>query len=156
MNTNNDNITLLGRGAYWQDLTVGQRFRTLRRTITEADLINFISATGMLEAIFIDAEFEGAAIDGRPVPAALTQCLIEGLLFQTMIQGTGLALLEMTLKALKPVRIGDTVWATVTVTGIKPTSKNNRAVIDSDIAVYNTRDEQVLSYTAKRMLAGRP
>jgi acyl dehydratase len=109
----------------------------------------------MLEAIFIDAEFEGAAIDGRPVPAALTQCLIEGLLFQTMIQGTGLALLEMTLKALKPVRIGDTVWATVTVTGIKPTSRNNRAIIDSEIAVYNTRDEQVLSYTAKRMLAGR-
>src|SRR3546814_6499215 len=90
------------------------------RTITETDLINFISATGMLEAIFIDAEFEGAAIDGRPVPAALTQCMIEGLLFQTMIQGTGLALLEMTLKALKPVRIGDTVWPTVTVTGIKP------------------------------------
>src|SRR3546814_6825254 len=81
--------------------------------------------------------------------------MIEGLLFQTMIQGTGLALLEMTLKALKPVRIGDTVWATVTITGIKPTSKNNRAVIDSDIAVFNTKDEQVLSYTAKRMLAGR-
>src|SRR3546814_11474052 len=70
-------------------------------------LINFISATGMLEAIFIDAEFEGAAIDGRPVPAALTQCMIEGLLFQTMIQGTGIALLEMTLTAPKPARIAD-------------------------------------------------
>src|SRR3546814_6748092 len=109
MSTNDNTITELGRGAYWQDLHVGQRFRTLRRTITETDLINFISTTGMLEAIFIDAEFEGAAIDGRPVPAALTQCMIEGLLFQTMIKGTGLALLEMTLKALKPVLIGDTV-----------------------------------------------
>lgn len=155
MTSNDNNITQLGRGAYWQDLTVGQRFRTLRRTITETDLINFISTTGMLEAIFIDAEFEGGAISGRPVPAALTQCLIEGLLFQTMIQGTGLALLEMTLKALKPVQVGDTIWARVTVTGIKPTSKNNRAVIDSEIDVYNTRDEQVLRYTAKRMLAGR-
>src|SRR3546814_3925899 len=75
MSTNDNDITELGRGAYWQDLHVGQRFRTLRRTITETDLINFISATGMLEAIFIDAEFEGAAIDGRPVPAALTQCI---------------------------------------------------------------------------------
>src|SRR3546814_1024426 len=109
----------------------------------------------MLEAIFIDAEFEGASIDGRHVPAALTQCMSEGLLFQTMIQGTGLALREMTLKALKPVRIGYTGWATVTITGMKPTAKNNRAVIDSEIAVFNTRDEQVLSYTAKRMLAGR-
>lgn len=157
MNHNNeDGVTLLGRGAYWQDLTVGQRFRTFRRTITETDLINFISTTGMLEAIFIDADFEGGAIKGRPVPAALTQCLIEGLLFQSMIQGTGLALLEMTLKALAPVQVGDTIWAHVTVTGIKPTSKNNRAIIDSEIDVYNARKEQVLKYTAKRMLAGRP
>ncbi|NKF21346.1 MaoC family dehydratase [Solimonas marina] len=155
--TNTDRAALptLGLGCYWQDLSVGQRFRTLRRTITETDLINFISTTGMLEAIFIDAEFEGGAIRGRPVPAALTQCLIEGLLFQSMIQGTGLALLEMTLKALAPVQVGDTVWATVTVTGIRPTSKHNRAVIDSQIDVYNTRDEAVLTYTAKRLLAGR-
>lgn len=145
----------LGQGRYWQELEIGQRFRTQRRTITETDLVNFVSVTGMLEAIFIDAEFEGGAISGRPVPAALTQCLIEGLLFQTLIQGTGLALLEMSLQALAPVRVGDTVWALVTVTGIKPTSKHKRAVVDSEIAVYNTRDEEVLRYTAKRMLAGR-
>jgi len=146
----------LGQGFYWQDIQAGQRFRTIRRTITETDLVNFISVTGMLEAIFIDAEFEGAAMAGRAVPAALTQSLIEGLLFQTMIQGTGLALLEVTLKALKPVRVGDTIWGLVTITEVKPTSKNNRAVVTSDIEVYNTRGEQVLIYTAKRMLAGRP
>ena len=31
---------------------------------------------------------------GRAVPAAMSQGLIEGLLFQTMIQGTGIALLR--------------------------------------------------------------
>jgi acyl dehydratase len=145
----------LGQGAYWQDLAVGQRFQTLRRTVTETDLINFISVTGMLEAIFIDATFEGAAMAGRAVPAALTQGLIEGLLFQTMIQGTGLALLELSLRAHKPVLVGDTIWALVTVTGIKPTSKNNRAVIDSKVEVFNMRSELVLSYDVKRLLAGR-
>jgi 3-hydroxybutyryl-CoA dehydratase len=145
----------LGQGAHWQDLAVGQRFQTLRRTVTETDLINFISVTGMLEAIFIDATFEGAAMAGRAVPAALTQGLIEGLLFQTMIQGTGLALLELSLRAHKPVLVGDTIWALVTVTGIKPTSKNNRAVIDSKVEVFNTRSELVLSYDVKRLLAGR-
>src|SRR3546814_9645216 len=125
MSTNDNTITELGRGAYWQDLHVGQRFRTLRRTITETDLINFISTTGMLDAIFIDGEFEDAAIDGRPVPAALTQCMIEGLLLQTMIQGTGLAPLDMTLKAPKHVGIGHTGWPTVTITDLKPTSKKN-------------------------------
>jgi acyl dehydratase len=145
----------LGQDAYWQDLSVGQRFQTLRRTVTETDLINFISVTGMLEAIFIDATFEGAAMAGRAVPAALTQGLIEGLLFQTMIQGTGLALLELSLRAHKPVLVGDTIWALVTVSGIKPTSKNNRAVIDSKVEVFNTRSELVLSYDVKRLLAGR-
>ena len=56
----------MGRGFVWQELHVGQRLRTFRRTITEADLVNFINATGMLEAIFLDATFEGAAMRGRP------------------------------------------------------------------------------------------
>ena len=146
----------LGQGYYWQDIHAGQRFRTIRRTVTETDLVNFISVTGMLEAIFIDAEFEGAAMRGRAVPAALTQGLIEGLLFQTMIQGTGLALLELTLKALLPVCVGDTIFATVTIDDVRPTSKHNRAVVTSTVEVHNTRGETVLCYTAKRMLAGRP
>jgi 3-hydroxybutyryl-CoA dehydratase len=145
----------LGQGVYWQDLALGQRFQTLRRTITETDLVNFISVTGMLEAIFIDANFEGAAMAGRAVPAALTQGLIEGLLFQTMIQGTGLALLELSLRAHKPVLVGDTIWGLVTVKGIKPTSKSNRAVVDSKVDVFNARSELVLDYDVKRLLAGR-
>jgi len=145
----------LGQGVFWQDLVVGQRFQTLRRTITETDFVNFISVTGMLEAIFIDATFEGAAMVGRAVPAALTQGLIEGLLFQTMIQGTGLALLEMSLRTRSPVVVGDTIWGLVTVTGIRPTSKSNRAVVDSRVDVFNARAELVLEYDVKRLLAGR-
>ncbi len=81
-------LPTLGQGFHWQDLSVGQRMKTFRRTVTETDLVNFISVTGMLEAIFIDADFsaEHGAITGRVVPAALTYSLIEGLLFQSMIQ----------------------------------------------------------------------
>ncbi len=64
-------LTRLGQGLYWQDLHAGQRFQTFRRTVTESDLVNFISASGMLEAVFIDATHEGGAMKGRPVPAAL-------------------------------------------------------------------------------------
>lgn len=147
---------LMMRGRYWQELELGPLGRTLRRTITETDLVNFISTTGMLEAIFIDADYPGAAIPGRLVPAALTQCLIEGMLFQTVIQGVGLALLEIVTKAHGPVRVGDSVWATVETVEIKPTSKNNRAVVTSDVKVFNQTDELVLSYTVKRMTAGSP
>ena len=145
----------LGQGFYWQDLSVGQRFRTHRRTITEADLVGFVGVTGMLEKIFIDATPMPGGISGRPVPALLTTAIIEGFIFQTMIQGTGLALLESTTKALAPVRVGDTVHAIVEVEGVKPTTKGNRAIVDSTITVLNQNDETVLIYTARRMLAGR-
>ena len=145
---------LLGAGYTWQELSVGQRFRTFRRTITETDIINFISVTGMLETIFIDRTFLHGAMKGRPVPGGLTYGLIEGLLMQGMVQGTGLALLEVHKKMLHPVVAGDTVWAEVEVTAIKPTSKNNRAVVTSRIDVKNQDDVDVMTYTATRMLAG--
>jgi acyl dehydratase len=43
----------------------------------------------------------------------------------------------------------------VTVTGIRPTSKSGRAVVDSSIEVFNQRNELVMTYTARRLLAGR-
>jgi len=148
--------TLLGKGYYWQDLEKGQRFRTFRRTVTETDIVNFISATGMLETIFIDATYEHGAIRGRPAPGALTYGLIEGLLMQGMVQGTGLALLEVHKKMLAPVVAGDTIWAEVEVTEVRPTSRHNRAVVSSAITVHNQHGDAVMQYTAVRMLAGRP
>jgi acyl dehydratase len=146
----------LGRGLCWQDLAVGQRFRTQGRTVTEADLVNFISVTGMLETIFTDVTHGGGAMGGRPVPAALTQGLIEGLQMQTLIQGVGLALLEINTRALAPTRVGDTVFALVEVVEVKPTSKGNRAVVTTHVDVLNQSGETVLAYDVKRLIAGDP
>ncbi|WP_159913597.1 MaoC family dehydratase N-terminal domain-containing protein [Pantoea sp. 18069] len=145
----------LGQGYVWQDLQVGQCFRTFRRTVTETDLVNFIGVTGMLEAIFIEDGYEGAAMAGRAVPGALTYCLIEGLILQTMIQGTGLAMLELQQKIFAPVMVGDTVHAVIEVTGVRPTSRSGRAVVTSRIDVWNQENQVVMSYVAKRLLAGR-
>lgn len=149
---------MLGQGFYYQELEVGQQFQTHRRTITETDLVGFINVTGMLEVIFLEASALAGkgGISGRPVPAALTYSIIEGFILQTMIQGTGMAMLELTQKVLAPVRVGDTIHAIVEVTGVRPTSKGNRAVIDSSITVFNQHDAPVMNYTARRMLAGRP
>ena len=150
-----DEIRQLGRGAYWQQLEVGARSKTFRRTVTEADLVAFISATGMLEVLFTDATYTGA-VSGRLVPAALTYSFIEGLIFQSAIQGVGLALLEVNMKAVAPVRVGDTVWAVIETVSVRPTSKGNRAIVKSAVTVYNQRDETVLTYDVTRMLAGDP
>jgi len=148
----------LGLGFTWEELSPGQRFRTLNRTVTETDLVLFTGVTGMLETIFTDRTFaaeKGGAIQGQFVPAALTYSLIEGLLCQSMIQGTGLAMLELNKRILAPVRVGDTVPGEIEITSVRPTSKGNRGIVVSRIDVKNQKGEVVITYEATRMLAGR-
>jgi len=147
----------LGLGLTWEELAAGQRFRTLNRSLTETDLVMFTGVTGMLETIFVDHTFgaEKGAIKGRFVPAALTYTLIEGLLCQSMIQATGLAMLELKLKVLAPVRVGDTVHGEIEITSVRPTSKGNRGIVTSTVEVKNQRGETVMAYDTTRMMAGR-
>ncbi|WP_228876637.1 MaoC family dehydratase [Paraburkholderia saeva] len=152
----NSSLPLLGLGYYWQDLACGQIFRTSRRTLTEADLVNFVSVTGMLEGFFIDITASEGGIGGRPVPGALTYTIIEGFILQSMARGTGIALLSCSQEMLAPVRVNDTIYGVVEITGLRPTSRSNRGIVDSLITVFNHKDEEVLRYTAKRMFAGRP
>lgn len=152
-----DSITQLGQGPYWQDLEVGQRFRTLRRTVTETDLINFVAVTGQTEILFIDATFQGAIQgDRRPVPSALTYSLIEGMLMQTLIQNAGLALLEVSQRIKAPVLVGDSLHGDVEITALRQTSKGNRAVVDSLVKIVNDQGVTVMEYDVKRLIAGRP
>lgn len=148
----------LGIGLYWNDLKVGERFRTLNRTITEPDIVNFIGVTGMVETLFTDLSFseQHGAIKGRVVPAACTYTIIEGLLCQATMQMTGLALLEIEKKVLKPVFAGDTVHAEVEVVAVRPTSKGNRGIVTTRNDVLNQHGETVITYRAVRMMAGRP
>jgi len=148
----------VGIGFYWNDLTVGDRFRTLNRTITEPDIVNFIGVTGMVETLFTDLSFagHGGVMQGRVAPAALTYTIIEGLLCQATMQTTGLALLEIEKKVLKPVFAGDTVHADVEVTNVRPTSKGNRGIVTTTNDVFNQDGVKVITYRAVRMMAGRP
>jgi acyl dehydratase len=111
----------------------------------------------MVEVIFTDQTFgaERGSIQGRFVPAALTYSLIEGLLCQSMIQGTGLAMLELKKEVLAPVRVGDTIHAEIEILSVRPTSKGNRGIVVSKIDVRNQTGETVIAYEATRMLAGR-
>lgn len=149
----------IGIGLYWDQQQPGDRYRTFNRTITETDLVMFIGVTGMTEVLFIDETFEPpgqAKPTGRVVPGALIYTLMEGLLCQTAIQGTGLALLEIEQKILAPTFVGETVYCEVEVTGIKPTSKGNRAVVTTTNTIRNQAGEAKMVYKAVRMTAGTP
>ncbi len=147
----------VGLGFYWNDLEVGDKFKTVGRTVTEADITNFVNCTGMVEVLFTNLEYlkERSSIKGRVAPAALVYCFVEGLLVQSTMQETGLAFLNMELDVLRPVLAGDTIHVEVEVTEARATSKGNRGLVRTLNKVVNQNGETVLTYTPLRLLAGR-
>ena len=148
---------LVGQGFYWQDMRVGDRFTTYGRTITETDIVNFISCTGFLEVLFTDMEFvrQHSAMKGRVAPGALVYAIAEGLAMMGTIQGTGLAFLHMELDVKAPTLAGDTIRCDIEVTQSRAASKGGRGLVRTRNTVVNQRGETVLVYTPLRMMKGR-
>ena len=144
-------VALVGRGFCYEDLRLGFRFRTHRRTITEADLANFVNLSWLTEELFAVADDAGRAIKGRAVPAALVYSFAEGLLLPTM-QDTGLAFLNATLDVKAPTVVGDTIHVEAEVTELRLTSKGDRGLVRFANRVINQRGEAVLEYNPLRML----
>ena len=142
---------------WFEDFAVGDAVESLGRTVTEADLVNFINACGMVEMIFTDATYagQGAIAGARPVPGALCYTFAEGLLVQSTMQHTGLAMLETELKVLGPTNVGDTIHVEVEVLHVRATSKGNRGIVTTRNDVVNQRGETVVTYKAVRMMKGR-
>ena len=148
-------MKLLGMGLFWNDLAVGDRFRTVGRTITETDLVNFINLSWLTEELFTNMEDrEGMAIAGRVVPGALVYACAEGLLLP-MMQGTGLAFLNATLDIKGPTFVGDTIHVECEVMEARATSKGNRGLVRTQNEVVNQKGEIVLAYNPLRMMKGR-
>jgi acyl dehydratase len=146
----------LGHGFYWQDLKVGDRFKTFGRTITEADVISFINCVGMHEPLFTDAEYRKtqSAMAGFAAPGSLVFCMAEGLTLAGTAHGTGLAFLNTEMDVKGPVLVGDTIHVEIEITQSRPTSKG-RGLVRTANEVKNQRGEVVLTYNPLRLMRGR-
>lgn len=144
-------ILTVGRGFTADDLEVGFRFRTHRRTIAEADLAAFVNLTWLTEELFTVEDDSARAIKGRAVPGALVYSFAEGLLLPTM-QDTGLAFLNATLDVKGPTVVGDTIHVECEVIEHRLTSKGDRGLVRFANKVVNQRGAVVLEYNPLRML----
>ena len=144
-------VPVVGRGFAFQDLKVGFRFRTHRRTIAEADLAAFVNLTWLTEELFTVEDDSARAIKGRAVPGALVYSFAEGLLLPTM-QDTGLAFLGATLDVKGPTLVGDTLHVEAEVIEHRLTSKGDRGLVRFAVKVINQRGESVLEYNPLRLL----
>ena len=148
----------LGIGLHFEDATVGRKFKTIGRTVTEPDIVNFVNCTGMTEVLFTNLEFlkHESDIKGRPAPAALVYCFAEGLLVQATMQHTGFAFLHMEFDVKGPVVAGDTIHVECEVIEARR-SKNrpNRGLVRTRNIVRKQDGSVVLEYTPLRMMKTR-
>src|SRR3954465_3965246 len=144
-------VPWVGRGFSFEDLRVGFRFRTPRRTIAESDVAAFVNLTWLTEELFTVEDDAARAIKGRPVPGALVYSFAEGLLLPTM-QDPGLAFLNATLDIKGPTVVGDTLHVECEVTEHRLASKGDRGLVRFANRVVNQRGETVLEYNPLRLL----
>ena len=144
MNTTMDmTAPRLGEGFVWQDLRVGQRFRTFRRTITETDIVNFASLSGDWNLIHTDAEYSATQM--------FKQRVAHGLLILSIASGQAVRLgfMEDTILAFRglewkfqrPIFIGDTIRLRVTVEEKKEMRRMGGGLVNFKMEVVNQKNE---------------
>jgi acyl dehydratase len=144
-----------GQGVTFEKHKVGDVYRTLARTVSETDIVNFVNQCGFTEPLFLDMEYvKRESIFGRrAAPGALTFSLSEGLVMQTgLIHGTGMAWLGGEVRVVAPVLEGDTIHVEVEVADKRETKKTDRGIVTYKHRVLNQRDELVLEATIQRMI----
>ena len=112
---------------FLEDLEPGMS-RSMQRVVTEADIEAFGALSGDRNPIHFDEDYAaGTRFAGR-----IAHGLLSGAFISTVIgmqlPGRGAIYLEQTLKFLAPVRPGDELSVTVTVTDVIPERK--RVILD--------------------------
>lgn len=111
---------------YLDELQVGMTASS-GKTITEADILLYSAVSTDTNPVHLDAEFAAASpFKERVAHGMLSAGLISGVL-GTKLPGPGCVYMAQTLRFRAPVKIGDTVTATVEVTEVNLEKK--RAVL---------------------------
>lgn len=151
-------MEILGLGLHFEDLPIGRQFRTIGRTLTEADLVNFIGVTGMTEVLFSNIEFlkSESDITQRVVPGAMVYSFAEGLLVHATMQHTGFAFLNMELDVKAPTFAGDTIHVECEVVeSRRSASRPNRGLVRTFNRVVKQDGSTVLTYNPLRMVKAK-
>ena len=148
----------IGLGMHFEDLPLGRKFKTIGRTVTEVDIVNYVNCTGLTEVMFTDAEYrrKDSVIKERFAPAMLAYGLCEGLLVQATMQHTALAFLNMELSVHAPIFAGDTIHVEVEVIEARVSrTRPDRGLVRTRNEVLKQDGTKVLTYTPLRMVKCR-
>jgi acyl dehydratase len=146
-------------GLFWEDWELGKSFISSARTVTETDIVMFAGISGDYNPLHINEEHcKKTQFGTRIAHGPLVYAIAAGLLFQLhLYDDTLIAFLGFeNLRFTKPVKIGDTIHAKVTVTELTETSKADRGVMKRLLQVINQNGDVVQEGVQAFLLHKRP
>jgi acyl dehydratase len=135
----------LDRQLYFEDFTLGDRFRSPSRTLGDAAFLFFAGVTGDNHPIHYDEEYArqtrfGARVAHGLLVMAMTAVGASPLSHR--LEESMIAFVEQGARFLRPVLLGDTVHPEFEVAGLE--RKGERGLVRLAVRVTNQRGEVVL------------
>ena len=125
---------------YFEDCSVGDRFESPGRTITETDVVMFAAFSGDWNAVHTDIESAEAGYFGERIAHGMLSGGLISAVIGTQLPGPGTIYMQQTLTFMAPVYAGDTIQAQVEVVAklekkrvrLKTTCRNQDDVVVLD------------------------
>lgn len=117
---------------YFEDFKLGERFVSQGRTITQADGLLWAMYTGDMNPMHVDHEFAAkhALFGGAFPPGLMAVAIAQGLNERLgLAAGTGLAILEHSIRYKTAVLFGDTIHLELVVTALKRHATKPRGTV---------------------------
>lgn len=147
------------RGLYFEEFSPGQQIVTGGRTVTEADIVAFAGLSGDYNPLHTNATYaEKTPFGARIAHGLLIMSMVTGLVDRTgLLEGTTLAFREIeNWKFHRPVYIGDTIHAVLTVEQTQPLPRLKGGAVTIKVEVRNQKDETMMSGRWTVLMASRP
>jgi 3-hydroxybutyryl-CoA dehydratase len=143
---------------FWEDFEVGDVFAApWGRTITDAHLVAFAGVNGDFQHLHVDETYAaGTEFEGRIAHGNLIAAQGLGMQVYTQVFHHAIALLEERHLYKAPVRVADTIFSVMTVTGSRPTKHCDRGVVFFKNDITNQRSELVCESAYVMMLRRHP
>jgi 3-hydroxybutyryl-CoA dehydratase len=145
----------MSEGCFFEDLSVGQK-ASFGKTITEADIVLFAAVTGDTNPMHLNAEYAKDSIFGERIAHGMLAAGLITKVMGTQLPGPGTIYMSQSLRFRKPVRIGETVTATVEIIALN--AEKHRATLRTVCAVQGEpvlEGEALVAVPSRAALAAR-
>jgi 3-hydroxybutyryl-CoA dehydratase len=140
----------------FDDLAVGDQWESPRRTITEADVVNFAGLSGDFNPIHMDHDLANRGPFRKPVAHGLLGLAVASGLTSNAPKVDTLAFLAiLDWKFLQPIGFGDTVQVITRVAALEPRARGRRGVVTWHRRLINQDGETLQEGTTQTLVRNR-